>query len=199
MKWGTALAWSVSILLLFGTTASAAIITFGYTATGSSGVTVTGTFGYEDSVAPFHPVPTTGVYFGAGFLTGSVVGGPQDGAIFDLSGLDPFVQNGASSDRFGLEFQTSGGALTFLRLRDPSTTAFGDFILPTMLTLSDFATRELFLGNQDIGLPGTNQVGYTLQSITNQTTPVPIPSTTLLFSIGLAALAACRWKANNRH
>ena len=62
------------VFALSGSIAQATIITFAYSATENSGLggTVTGTFGYDDSVSDTDPTLEFGFYPGAGFLEGTV-------------------------------------------------------------------------------------------------------------------------------
>ena len=185
-------ACSFSILLLFATTAPATIITFGYTATGNGG-TVTGTFGYDTSVPDSQPAdPTDADYPGAAFFTGSVVGGPQDGLIFNVPGIEVSVgTSGVLDIRFG------SGALNGISLVDTTPpSVFPNDSLPLTLTLSDFSFRNLGLVNGDFGLqPPISQFSYTLQTLTQITTkPIPEPSTMILLGTGLAGIIVRRRK-----
>lgn len=167
--------------------ATAAVITFDYTATDGIG-TVTGTFGYDNSVIDTIPAQASfGSYPGAGFLTGAVSGGVQDGAVFNFAGLDWFVSdNNPFSDVTGIL-----NSPNFIRLEDLSGSAFNDDSLQSDLDLADFDTATLALLSPDIGLPTFEQVFYSFTSIERRQVAVSEPATAPLLAIGLLSLLAC--------
>lgn len=165
--------WTGLILGLFlvPSMASAMMISFNYMATGNGG-SVFGTFGYDTSVVDVDALASIGDYPGSGFISGSVSGGPQDGAVFSQGGLRGIVLFGGSSDE--LTVTTSGGTSneTFVNLRDSSASVFFDDSLPNNLNLLEFDTRELALSDATPGVPSPQQI-YTLTSIAR----VPEPRT----------------------
>ena len=160
-------------------TATGDVITFSYTATedGGSGI-VTGTFGYDNSVPDSQPSSSQGTYVGAGFWTGTVTGGPQDGATFNLSGLRVDI-----FDNVGLDQLLTGLSRTFFVLTDTSQNVFDNDSLPGTLDIADFDVVPLKLDGPDIGLGG-GQIDYTFQSISS------IPEPGSLGILGLMALGS---------
>jgi len=138
-----------------------------------------------------------GGYTGAGFWTGIVNGGPQDGASFNFSDVEVEVFDNFSSigDSFRIVVPTPGGSTTFFYLDDADATTFSNDSLPSMLTLADFETRQIFLG-PEIGV-SVDQFQYTFQSISAPTV-IPLPSAAWLFGSALGFVAWYRGKKTNR-
>jgi PEP-CTERM motif len=156
---------------------SAEIITFNYTAVAAISATVTGTFGYDDSVLDVEPSPETGLYPAAGFVAGAVTGGPQDGFNFSLNNLDTLVGDFPFVD----ELSIGASPDTHLMFMDDNGTAITGDDLPLSLHLSDFESPLLFVEGRE----------YQITSITR---PVSVaePAALALLGIGLAGLAFSR-------
>lgn len=159
-------------------TAHATLITYDYSAVASDGATLSGIFGYDDSVLDTDPGTDDGEYLGAGFWTGTVSGGPLNGESFSFTGLNVEVESDA------LNLRLTGS--TFIDLYDANGTAFDNDSLPTSLNLADFDSFEglrmlLYPSDVDSTLSG-RQIKYLLQSVTR----VPEPASIVLFAIGLA-------------
>ena len=202
LKLTTAVAVCVVAANLGLSQASAAVITYDYTATDGTG-TVTGTVGYEDTAVDTLPGdPNNGDYPGSSFLTGTVSGGVQDGGVFNLTAILTLIDDNVSGrDRF-LVLGSSGQ--TFFQLRDTTQTVFINDSLPSNLLLSAFDFTQLTLGNPDIGLSGTTQLVYQITAVTlqvaqppqppQQPTNVSEPGTIAIFGLGLAGLGYMRRK-----
>ncbi|MGI9292497.1 MAG: hypothetical protein ACR2PS_00825 [Pseudomonadales bacterium] len=168
--------------------ASAAAITFNYTATLSGGPGIlTGSFGYDDAVPDDLPgAPNEGRYPGAGFWTGVVTGGPQDGVSFSVSGAQTRIFDNFST--IGDMLEMTAAPTTFINMEDAQATTFTSDSLPSTLTLADFEIRNMFLSAADVGGPAGPQVQYILQSIS----PVPAPAAVWLFGSALGILGWTR-------
>ena len=180
----------VAGLLGLPSIASAAVITFDYTATGVGPSTVTGTFGYDTSVPDTDPNPNGGRYVAAGFLTGSVSGGAQDGLVFDVQNLTLSLVAGPVGGHI-LGVLTSP---TLLSLIDFSGTVFPNDSLPTDLDLADFNFRTELV----VFSPGFGQEPYTFQSITRQVA-VPDPASLPLLAVALGVLGLAASIRRRRH
>ncbi len=180
--WAGLAAW----LTVMPSVASATIVTFDYIATDGTG-TVTGTFGFDDSVADSVPGdPTTAVFSGAGFLTGSVSGGVQDGAVFYFTGLDWAVLDNVVADS---AFTTGALSATNVYFQDNSQTVFGSDSLPADFNLADFDLAFVRLWHEDLGLIPVSQITYDLTSVRLRTAmAVPEPAALALFAAGLLGL-----------
>lgn len=169
------------VLFLAAVVSAGPIQSFEYTATGNGGVVV-GAFGYDLGVPDANGSPTFGDYPNSGFIAGTVTGGPQDGVVFNVTGL-----------RWGVF--TSGGnyllvldSSTFIGLDDLSATAFADDSLPTSLDLADFDFADLALSSVGVGGPG----GQWFYEITSISTPVPEPGSLALLGGALIGYACYR-------
>jgi hypothetical protein len=158
---------------------SAAIITFNYTAVAAISGTVTGTFGYDDSVLDVEPSPETGSYPAAGFLTGAITGGPQDGLNLSLNNLDTLVGDFPFADELSIG-ASPDAQLMFI---DNNGTALSRDALPLSLDLSDFESRLLLVEGLE----------YQITSITRSIS-VAEPAVLALLGIGLVGFAFSRRK-----
>jgi hypothetical protein len=164
--------------------AATPIVTFNFTATGYGGVIV-GTFGYDTAVADTYPSVNVSLFNDSGFIAGSVTGGPQGGAVFNLKNLDWGLTLAINSHR--IQVYNSN---TFINLTDSTGTAFSDDSLPGDLDSADFDFRGFYLSAVDIGgVPG--QYHYEIASISR---PVPEPATMLLLGSGFIGLVGIRRK-----
>ena len=107
------------ILALSGSTAQATIIIFAYSAAGELGGTVTGVFGYNDSIADTAPASDQGFYPSAGFFSGTISGGLQDGVTFNRASVDVQTSNDREvfngfEDHFGINDLSSGTFIEFV-------------------------------------------------------------------------------------
>jgi hypothetical protein len=182
--------------LAVSSTTSAAIVSYDYTGIliGEE-ATVSGSFGYDNSVADSLPDDDgDGLYVGAGFWSGTVVGGPQDGATFNFTDLSISVMNDNDDfgDSFGGFFPTTGST-SFFDLEDSSASAFSSDSLPTALSLDNFDFFEFTLG-AEIGETGF-QYSYEFESI-SEPTVVPLPPALWLF--GSALLGFVGWTRGKR-
>ncbi len=167
------------------------IFSFRYTATGSSGESVTGVFGWDAGVTDSSfSDPSLGSYVGAGFWNGIVSGGLQDGATFSFSGLDVFVSDVpplASSDSVGMQFSIR----SFLVLSDSTGSVFSSDALPSRLLSSDFDNKRISLWDPDIGISDRfRQISYSVQSIEAVNTAVPEPTSLAIFGFGALSFVA---------
>ena len=191
---------SRAFLFLFctivSTASSAAIVSYNYTGVllGET-ATVTGTFGYDNGVADALPgEPGEGLYTAAGFWTGSVNGGPQDGATFNFRDLNINVFNDDVDFGDGLSgFLPTSGSTSFFDLEDEDGTVFSDDSLPMLLTLADFEVFEFSLG-QELGISDL-QYTYEFDSISAPTV-VPVPPAIWLFGSALMGFVAWSRKKN---
>lgn len=135
--------------ILGTTTMSACVpkITFNYTGLeNSTDATVFGTFDYNSTVADTNPASNIGDYPGAGFLTGTVTGGPQDGGTFKVTGLNVQVTNSFPGSSEHLTLRGS----THIDFNGFDGTAFSKDCLPVTLTLMDIEDNQLNVANSDI-------------------------------------------------
>lgn len=203
-----------SLLGLAGTAASAAPVVFEYLASGH-GATVSGTFGYDDAAADGSPSPTLGLFAGAGFLTGAVVGGPQDGVAFSASGLNVFVLDdspvGAAGEfRWADSFQLgeSGPAYNYIAFVSELVAEPGPAAVPPLdsdqLADPDLAARLEALAGWNLDryvsvCPAGCRPNYTydLVSVRRVLAPVPEPAGGVLAGIGVV-LAFAHWAARRK-
>jgi hypothetical protein len=187
---------SRSLLFLVGMTASAvssaAIISFNYTGVSLDGdATVTGTFGYDDATIDGAPDNDDyGQYINAGFWTGAVTGGPQDGARFNFTNItyevyndDPIFGDTLSASVPDSSGDTSG-SLTYFDLDSEAATVFTDDSLPAAIPLDEFDYFGFVLGT-NVG--GNTLVDYEFSNIS----PVPLPAAAWLF--GSALIGFVSW------
>jgi hypothetical protein len=181
------------LMCLAGSSAtSAAIVSYDYTGILiGDDATVSGSFGYDNSVADSLPDEDgEGLYDGAGFWSGTVVGGPQDGATFNFTDLSISVTNDDEDfgDSFGGFFPVATGSMSSFDLEDSSASVFSGDSLPTALSLDDFDWFEFTLG-AEIGDTTSAQI-YEFESI-SEPTVVPLPTAVWLF--GSALLGFVSW------
>ena len=198
-------------LLGFPSLASAILVTYDYTAItpvpfGGTN-TITGTFGYDTAVADSNAASGVhGNYPGAGFFTGSVVGGAGNGGTINLTGLDVQVGNDVP---FSFPFSApsivdflripaiGGGGGNFVDLFDFSATAFSSDSLPLDLTPSSFNSPQISVTTAQLGLGGntSTRLSFGITSITKrQQVAVPEPSSLALLVFGLASLSLLAWR-----
>ncbi len=117
---------------------AAPITTFEYTASGNGG-TVSGLFGWDHAVSNTGN-SNMGSFSGAGFLSGSILGGTQGGGSFSFIG-----QNVDTMDLISPwdQLQLYGGA-AHLTLRDPSATALTSAALPTSLIPIEWPVAQVY-------------------------------------------------------
>ena len=193
--------------------ALAAQLHFEYLAARQDGSTVSGTFGYEDSVPDAAPAGDVGRYVGAGYLTGTVVGGAQDGVTFAATGLDVLTLDNASvggagearwADLFNLG--ESGPAYNYIAFVSELVDALGPPAVPPLdsdqLANPDLAAALTTLGGWNLEryvsvcpAPCRANVQYDLVSVRRVIPPVPEPAPLPLVAaalVGLAVVAARR-------
>lgn len=120
--------------------ATAERVVFHYTAVGTEGAEVVGTFGYDDGVPDADSVADGGFYPRSGFLTARVRGGVQDGLTVEQTGISWAV----STFEFEHSLESMEAQHT-LTLVDTNATALASDRLPTRLTLSNFDIHTLLL------------------------------------------------------
>jgi len=175
--------------------AQAARITFNYLATGNGGV-VSGSFGYDDTVLDVSLGDSVnGSYPSAGFLTGSVSGGLQNGFSFNKANSEVIIENDDTvfqkpGPRYNDYFAINDGSLTFIQYISILSTQ------PVPPLSSDELVSPLLIGsleNFTIGwtpgielyvYDGTQQLSYSLTEVNH----VPEPTILALFGLGLAAI-----------
>jgi len=167
---------------------SAAIVLFEYTAIGHGG-TVTGTFGWDDSLTDISPDPSVGHYSGPTFTSGTISGGPQDGGIIsEDAGFEWFVEKHPT----GFDVLHTISPIRF-RFEDDTGTALSSTALPSEFNLADWGSEAtVTVGNLGLtNIPGIyGQRTYDIISVTL----VPAPAAAWLFGSALSFLAWMRRK-----
>jgi uncharacterized protein YkuJ len=185
--------------ILFFNASSAATLSYNYTGTTDGGTaTIAGSFGYDTSIQASTLMPEVFQFQSAGFFTGTIIGGQQDGTSFrfdniDLLMLDDFafllddaVQLGYE-DSFGFHEDYTDGQNVFpitLYFRANNTSVITDHTIPTALALSDFDLARISI-YEDNNQP----VRFDIDSL-SAPSPVPLPPTLWLFCSSLIAMAA---------
>lgn len=169
---------------LIATTAPAALVTFDYVAQGGAGVTITGSFGWDDATPDSNAWGHIGQY-SSGFINAFVSGGDQDGASVSLSNLTWSVYDGAPGQV--VDSLNVLNSPTWIQLDDVQGTSITSDALPATLDLGGFEGRQLAVAAAGV------QRFYTLTSLTPHDVPaaVPEPDTApLLLAAGFAAWVA---------
>jgi len=187
-------------LALSASTAQATTITFAYSASDADG-TVTGVFGYDDSVGDTAPGTVAGVYPSAGFFNGTVNGGLQDGFAFNRTNVNIQISNDRATflgfgDDFGINDLSSG---TFIAFVSPPSSAPPTLPLDSDALASPVLIDALlnpaawdFIDLLVVDAPD-RQLRYNLTSV-RQISQVPEPGTLTLLAFSLSGLMYRRLK-----
>ncbi len=166
---------------------AAPISTWSYTATGIVG-TLTGSFGWDHAASEdgWQATDTdVGLWLGAGFISGSVSGGAQDGGSFSITGLDVQIHlDPATPGNEFIAMEKSYGSGFWWYGR---TIGLGTDELSATMDLTEWIHPFIDVYGSDIGQSGREH-RYIFDTITPFTT-VPEPTTFLLMGIGLAGIA----------
>lgn len=169
---------------LITTAAPAALVRFDYTAQGTAGVTISGSFGWDDATPDSNAWGHIG-HYNSGFITAFVSGGDQDGASASLSNLTWSVYDGVPGQV--VDSLNVLGSATWIHLDDVQGTSITSDALPATLDLGGFEGRQLALAAAGV------QRFYTLTSVTLHDVPAAVPESgtaALLLAAGFAASAA---------
>ena len=179
--------------MVWALSGQASIIKLKYTATGHGGA-VSGTFGYDDTFSDTNANASIGTFPAAGFMTGTITGGPQDGILFqDLSATVGTNNDGdiggSYQDYFGINFLVSGPAnYTFIEFVNTSLTAPASPLTTDQLTSpllpNALANLDNWQENRVTVYANSQELAYTLVNLTR----IPEPASGVLLSLGLAGI-----------
>jgi hypothetical protein len=189
------------ITYVASTSIGATLITYEYVASGNGG-TVTGTFGYEDSISDIIPgEPTAGVYPGAGFYEGTISGGPQDGLVFDITNQEILIYDDYLASTTPTEY------IDAFVIGDSGTLTFVEYFLKSIsipnppLSSDQLASQDLINALSSLSsweaakltvFDGEDQYSYSFASVSRSVSQVPEPTTFVLLSLGLVGLSITR-------